>query len=236
MEILKLQAKKRAVTGKQVKKIRQAKNLPAVVYGKGVPNQSVEISAAEFEKTYRAAGESTLIDLSIDGGAPTKVLIQDVQHDPMLNLVTHVDFRQVNMKEKLEVDVALKFVGEAPAVKEQGGILVHSLDEVRVRALPGDLVHEIEIDLSKLKNLNDSVRVKDIVPPKGIELLDRPEDIIVVVNEPMSEEELQALEEKPVEDITAVKVETEEKKAAKEAEEGKEEPAKKEPAKKEPAK
>ncbi len=236
MEILKLQAKKRAVTGKQVKKIRQAKNLPAVVYGKGVPNQSVEISAAEFEKTYRAAGESTLIDLSVDGGAPTKVLIQDVQHDPMLNLVTHVDFRQVNMKEKLEVDVALKFVGEAPAVKEQGGILVHSLDEVRVRALPGDLVHEIEIDLSKLKNLNDAVRVKDIVPPKGIELLDRPEDIIVVVNEPMSEEELQALEEKPVEDITAVKVETEEKKAAKEAEEGKEEPAKKEPAKKEPAK
>jgi len=227
MEILKLQAKKRDVTGKPVKKIRQAKGLPAVVYGKGVPNHNIEVSASDFEKAYRETGESTLIDLSIDGGAPVKVLVQDVQHDPLLNQVTHVDFRQVNMKEKLEVSVSLKFVGEAPAVKEQGGILVRSLDEVTVRALPGDLVHEIEIDLSKLKNLNDAVRVKDITPPKGIELIDRPEDIIAIVNEPMTEEELKALEEKPVEDVTAVKVETEEKKAAKEAEE-KEAPAKKE--------
>lgn len=218
MEILKLNATKREITGKQVKKIRQDKKLPAVVYGKGEKNHDITVDAAEFEKMLRQAGESTLIELSIDGGAPVKVLIQDVQREPLLDGLTHVDFRQVNMKEKLSVKVAFKFVGESPAIKEQGGILVRSMDEVEVRCLPSDLVHEIVIDLSKLKNLNDKICVKDLVPPPGIEFHVRPDDIIAVINEPLTEEELKALEEKPVEDVSAVKSETDEKKAAKEAE------------------
>lgn len=218
METLTLNATTRTITGKQVKQLRNEKKLPAVIYGKNEKNRDITIDAGEFEKVFRKAGESTLVDLVVDGADSFKVLIQDVQRDPLLDRLTHADLRQVNMKEKLTLKVQLKFVGEAPAIKELGAILVRNLDEIEVTCLPTDLVHEIEVSLLPLKNFNDTIRVKDLVVPKGIEIKRRPEDIIVIANEPMSEEELKALEEKPVEDVTAVKVETEEKKAAKEAE------------------
>jgi large subunit ribosomal protein L25 len=220
METITLNAKKRTTAGKQVKHLRAKGTLPAVVYGHGVETRSVELDAREFEKAFRTAGESSLVDLAIDGGKPVKVLIQDVQADPLRGRPLHADLREVKMTEKLDAEVVLKLVGEAPAVKELGGILVRSMDKIHVRCLPGDLVHEIEIDISGLKKFDDAVKVKHIVPPKGMELRANPEDVIVVINEPISEEELKAdLESKAVEDVSAVKVETEEKKAARAAEE-----------------
>ncbi len=218
METITLNATTRTIKGKQVKQLREEKKLPAVVYGKHEKNHDVTLDAGEFEKAFRKAGESTLVDLVVDGAAPLKVLIQDIQRDPILDRPVHADLRRVNMKEKLTLKVHLKFVGEAPAVKEQGAILVKNLAEVEIRCLPTDLVHEILVDLQTLKNFNDAIRVKDLPVNKGIEIMRRAEDIIVIANEPISEEELKAMEEKPVEDVSAVKSETDEKKAAKEAE------------------
>jgi large subunit ribosomal protein L25 len=212
MDITKLEAKTRATKGKKVKVLRAKGTVPAVVYGHGVEPVSLEVDYKVFEKILDKVGESSLIDLSIDGKEPVKVLIQDVQHDPIKSLITHVDFRQVKMTEKLETDIEFNLVGEAPAVKELGAILVRSMNIISVRCLPQYLVPAIDIDLSSLKAFGDNVKVKNIKPPEGMEFLANPDDVIVVVNEPISEAELKELEAKPVEDVTAVKVEAEEKK------------------------
>lgn len=213
MEALKLQAKKRALLGKRVKTLRQEGQIPAVVYGHGVEAKNLTVDYRAFEKLFGKAGESSLVDLEVEGGEPVKVLIHEVQFDPMKGTIDHVDFRQVNMKEKLEAEIVLKFVGEAPAVKVNGGMLVRVMDSLAVRCLPGDLVHEIEIDLTKLVNIDDSISVGDLTPPPGIEFLAKPNDVIVVANAPISEEELASLETKPEADVSTVKVATEEKKA-----------------------
>jgi len=218
METVKLAAKGRTVKGKQVKTLRTAGVVPAVVYGHGVASRPVEVDYKLFEKVLDKAGESTLVDLSVDGAAPVKVLIQDVQRDPLKDTITHVDLRQVKMTEKLEVDIEINFIGEAPAVKESGAILVRSMSIISARCLPGDLVHAIDVDLTGLKAIGDIIKVKDLKAPKGIEFLAHPNEVIAVVNEPISEAELKELEAKPVEDVGAVKVEAEEKKAAAEGE------------------
>ncbi len=225
MEALKLNTVARTIKGKQVKQLRAEKKIPAVVYGHGVASRDVTVEYPVFEKLLEAAGESSLVDLSVDGSSPVKVLIQEVQYDPLTGKITHVDFRQVKMTEKLEADIEFNFVGEAPAVKEAGAILVKSMAKISVRCLPQYLVPSIEIDISGLKQIHDSIKVKNIAPPEGIEFLASPNSVIVVANEPISEAELQELEAKPEADVTAVKVEGEEKKAeaaAAEAAEGKE--------------
>ncbi|MEY4744905.1 MAG: ribosomal protein large subunit ribosomal protein [Candidatus Parcubacteria bacterium] len=213
MEALTLDAKKREVKGKQVKKLRAEGLIPAVVYGHGVDSKDLAVDYRAFEKLFSKAGESSLIDLAVEGGEPVKVLIHEVQFDPMKGKISHVDFRQVNMKEKIDAEVILKFVGEAPAVKAGGAILVRNMDTITVRCLPGDLVHEIEVDLSKLANIDDRITVGAITAPPGIEFQAQPTELIVVANAPISEEELASLEAKPEADVSAVKVATEEKKA-----------------------
>ncbi|HTM69196.1 MAG TPA: 50S ribosomal protein L25 [Candidatus Binatia bacterium] len=218
MEALKLEAKKRNIKGKQVKTLRTEGLIPAVVYGHGVASQDLTVDSRVFDKVFGKAGESSLIDLEVEGGSPVKVLVHEVQYDPLKGRVNHVDFRQVNMKEKLEADVILKFVGEAPAVKAQGAILVRNMDAITVRCLPGDLVHEIEVDLSKLANIDDHISVSALTPPPGIEFMAEPNELIIVAQAPISEEELAAMETaKPEADVSAVKVATEEKKAERDA-------------------
>lgn len=214
METYALTAQKRATTGKQVSALRGKGIIPACVYGGGSENRNLQLELGVFEKLYRNAGDSSLIDLAVDSETPVKVLVHDVQYDPIYDRITHVDFRQVNMKEKLETDIEVRLIGESPAVKGLGAILVQNKDTVGVRCLPGDLVNHIDIDVSSLKQFDDSIRVKDVVPPPGIEFTDDPEDSIAYAEEPISEEELAKLNEAVVEDVTAVKVEGEEKKAA----------------------
>lgn len=218
METIKLDAKTRTTQGKQVKTLRAKGSVPAVVYGHGVEPRNLEVDYKVFEKVLDTAGESSLVDLSIDGKEAVKVLIQEVQHDPIKTLITHVDFRQVKMTEKLETDIEFNLIGEAPAVKELGAILVRSMNTIPVRCLPQYLVPAIDIDLTSLKAFGDNIKVKDVKPPEGMEFLANPDDVIVVVNEPISEAELKELEAKPVEDVSAVKVEAEEKKEKAEAE------------------
>ncbi|MFA6603766.1 MAG: 50S ribosomal protein L25 [Patescibacteria group bacterium] len=219
METVKLAVKGRSVKGKQVKTLRTAGVIPAVVYGHGVDSRPVEVDYKIFEKVLDQAGESTLVDLVIDGGETVKVLIQDVQRDPLKDTITHVDLRQVRMTEKLDVDIEINFIGEAPAVKESGAILVRSMSVIAARCLPGDLVHAIDVDLTGMKKIGDIIKVKDLAALKGIEFMANPNEVIAVVNEPISEAELKAMEAKPVEDVSAVKVEADEKKAAAAAEE-----------------
>jgi large subunit ribosomal protein L25 len=170
-----------------------------------------------FNKLYKEAGESTLIDLKIDETAPVKVLIQEVEADPLTGKLAHVDFRQIKMTEKIKVDALLKFIGEAPAVKELGGTFVHSMEKIEIECLPQDLVHEIEIDLSVLKTFEDRIHIKDLKVPSGVKILSDMNATIAAVEAPLTEEELKAELETPVvEKVEEVGVVEKEKKEGEE--------------------
>lgn len=206
---------------------RSVGEIPGVVYGGDRASTTVvSVRGTDFIRLYNQAGESTLIDFSIDGGAPVKVLVQSVQLDPVKNVPVHIDFRQINMNKPMEVAVELNFIGEAPAVKELAGTLTKNLDSVTVSCLPKDLVSELTVDLSLLKTFDDAIRVKDLVAPTGITIESDPEQTIAKVTPPLSEEELKAMEEPVVVDLSAIEVEKKGKKEEEGAEGAAPEPAK----------
>jgi len=183
-----LQAETRKETNGKASVIRESGFLPAVLYGSELKeNKSIKIKELDFKKAFELAGESTLIDLSIDGEEPTKVIIKDIQNDPIKGSIVHVDFYKVNMKEKIEVEVPLNFINEAPAVKELGGTLVKNIETVGAKCLPGDLIDHLDVDLSVLKTFEDSFKIKHLSIPENIELLEDIETPIVHVMETKEE-------------------------------------------------
>ncbi len=211
-----MQLKERTKTGKAVNHLRKEGLIPAVVYGHGVTPKIVSVEYNPFIKVYRLAGESSLVDLTIDNKEAVKALIQDIAIDPMTDRLIHVDFRQVSMKEKLKAKIPVVFAGESRAVKELGGILVKSLAEIEVECLPQYLVHEISVDLSPIKEFGETIRVGSVSAPEGMVFLTGANEVIATVTPPRSEEELKSLEEKIEENVEAVEV----TKVKKEAEEG----------------
>jgi large subunit ribosomal protein L25 len=207
-----LAASPRVHAGRKTYHLRNEGFIPAVVYGAGIEPKNIQVDRALFTRLFKTAGESTLVELALEGGAPLHVLIQDVQLDPLRDEFTHADFRVVDMTKKTEAEVKLHFVGEAPAVKALGGTLVRTVEEVRVEALPKDLVSFIEVDLSKLVTFEDAIHLKDLSIPAGVEFLDDMEQTVAIVAAPRSEEELADLNKAVEMDVTAVeKVEKEKK-------------------------
>lgn len=207
-----LAAMARTALGRQAKKVRAEGMLPGVVYGQGVEPKAVAMKLGEFQKIYRDAGSSSLIDLAIDG-APLKVLIQEVQVNPLTMKPQHVDLRCIRMDQEVTVDVPLVFINEAPAVKELAGTLVRAYETLQVTCLPADLPHQLEVDLSGLKTFDDVVTVADLKLPKGVQVLEETTVSIASVTPPLSEEQLKKMEEEGNADVSVVKTEAEEKKA-----------------------
>lgn len=170
-------------------KIRAEGMIPAVIYGKKIKSRSLSLDSLIFQKTYRQAGESALIDLKIDKEEPVKILIQDVQLDPVTGDIIHVDFMAITMSERMKADIPLKFKGESLAVKDLKGVLVTNIDELEVECLPKDLVPEIEVDISALKTFDDVIRVKDVQIPKTLTVLDNAEEAVALVIPPREEKE-----------------------------------------------
>jgi len=207
---------------KRLAKSRDTGQIPAVVYGHRETNRSIFVPRSDFLRVYRLAGESTLVDLLVDDGKSVSVLVQDVQIDPVSQELMHVDFHQVNLKEKITARIKLHFIGVAPAVKEAGGVLMTNRSDIEVSCLPQDLIHEITVDISALKTFTDYVHVRDLMLPKGMSALANAADVVAHVMPPRSEEELKALEQQPAALAAAeVPVEGAEKKESTEHEEGK---------------
>lgn len=206
-EMLTLHVKTRTELGRgAVESLRKQSLIPAVIYGKHTPNTAVSIDSHQFAKIYVHAGESSLVNVVIDDQAPVKVIIHDVQRDPLGNREDffHVDLYQVNMTEKIKAEIELVFEGEAPAVKNLGGVLVKNITHLQVECLPADLPHNLVIDVTTLGTFDDLIRVSDLAVPQGVEILHEPEDTIATVSEPRSEAELSALDEQVVENVEAV--------------------------------
>jgi large subunit ribosomal protein L25 len=186
--------------------------IPAIIYSKEMESMPVSFAYGQFTKLYDDAGYSNLIDLSIEGKSePMIVLIQDAQFDPVRRRIIHADLRQVNMNEELEAVIELEFVGESPAVKGLGGTLVKAREELNVSCLPKYLVGSIAVDISILNTFDDIVRVKDLIIPPGIKVLDDNNQVIVKVNAPLTEEQLKAMEEEGTKGVESVEVEEKKK-------------------------
>lgn len=207
----------RTSLGKRSKDERAVSRVPAVVYGRGVESKSISVGRSEMVKLMKTAGYSSLIDLTVDAQAPVKVLLKEVQLDHLTMVPAHVDFYQVRMDEEITAEIPLKFAGESKAVKQDGGTLIKSLDKIEVRCLPGDLPHEIEVDLGSLNTFEDMISVGGLTLPKGVVAVTDAKLTIATVARPLTEDELKKLEESALGDVTTVKTEGEEKKAAEEA-------------------
>lgn len=195
MEKIILKATPREIVGKKVKKIRSERKIPANLFGRGFDNVNLTIDKREFEKVFRKAGSSTIVDLEIEGNGNEKILIHEPQLDPVSDEIIHADLYKVNMKEEIHTEIPLEFIGFSPAVEDLEGNLITSKDSLEVKCLPDKLVSEIQVDISILKTFDDLIKVGDIKIPEGVEVLDEIEEIVAQVTPPRSEEELEEMEQ-----------------------------------------
>jgi large subunit ribosomal protein L25 len=173
---------------------RRQNEIPAVLYGKNKEGLVLAVSRGEFEKVYREAGHSAIVDLDVDGKVK-KALIQEVAEHVVTDDILHADFYEVSMTEKITTTVPLKFVGDSTAVLDLNGTLITNKSEIEIECLPMDLPHEIEVDLSVLSDFEATIHVSDIKVSDKVEVKDEAEELIASVEPPRTEEELAELEE-----------------------------------------
>lgn len=187
MEQIELKATKREVTGKQVKALRREGKLPAIIYGRHLSPLPIILDLHDASRVLPGITSSQLITVDVDGNKHT-VLVREKQRHPVQGKLIHVDFLAVSMTEKLRANVLIEMEGEAPAVKNYGGVVVPVLEEVEVECLPKDLPEKIMVDLSGLETIGDAIHVKDLVLPKGVEVLTDEDEMVVLVKSPEGEE------------------------------------------------
>ena len=204
MSINTLQASTRELTGRKTNALRAEGKVPAVVYVTDTEPQNIVVDRNTFIKMYKTAGESSIVELEVDGKISLHVLIQDYQQDALTDDVTHIDFRSIDMNKVIDAVVDLVLVGESAAVKALGGTLVHSRDSVTIHCLPSQLVRDFKVDLSKLVTFDDVFRISDLDVPEGVTVVDDANLTIAVVTPPRTEAEMAALEDAVEENIGAV--------------------------------
>lgn len=182
---------------------RRAGQVPAILYGHGLKNENIQVDAKLFLKVLAEAGRTSLVDLSVDG-KEHNVLIREVQLHPMRDEVLHADFYQVRMDEEVRADVPLEYVGESPAVKDLGGVLVRNFDTLEIEALPKDLPRSIEVDISKLGTFEAVIKVADLTVGNGVKVLVETDAVVALVQPPRSDAELESLSEEVKEDVESV--------------------------------
>ena len=187
MKRFKLAVEKRKIVGKKIKKIRKEGLLPANIYGKGVKSQSLQVPYKEFEKVYKEAGETGIVDVTFDGEVRPS-LVHNVHQDYYNHKLLHADFFQVNLKEKVKTMVKIVAVGEPKAVSEKLGLLLQPLPEVEIEALPTDLPDKIEVNVGPLAQVNDQITVGEIKAPAGVTILTDANQVVAKIGELISKE------------------------------------------------
>ena len=195
MAAIKIQVEKRTGLGKnKVDKLRQGDFVPGVLYGKGQETEHIQVGRRDFDKVYRSAGMSTLIDLDLDGNV-VPVLIKEVQVHPFKKQYLHVDFQKLNMDETVKLTIPIVLVGR-DNIESKEGIFMQQLDEIEIECLPMDIPQSIEVDVSHI-DYNTPVFVSDldIFANEDIVVFREADDVIASLIEPTSEEELEELDE-----------------------------------------
>jgi large subunit ribosomal protein L25 len=196
--------------GKNPATLRTEDFIPAVYYSKGDDAVSIAVSARDFVKVWKEAGETSAVTLQL-GGEKISTLIHDIQRDPVTGNPTHIDFLVIDMNKEIQVNVPIEFTGLADAEKGGIGTVVKVLHEIEVKALPKDMPHALEVDVTGLATLEDQIHVRDIKVPKGVTVIAEPDEVVALVSAFKEEKE-----EAPI-DLSAIEVEQKGKKEEEEA-------------------
>ena len=198
----KIFAEKREVVGRKTQELREKGLIPAVLYGKSIDSVSLVVGTKNFLKTYKEVGLSSMAELNV-GKEKYLVLIRDIQRDIISHQITHIDFYQPQLKEKTTINVPLVFEGEAPAVKEFSGTFVNNMKEIEIKAFPMDLPHDIKVDISGLKTLEDTITIDDLSLSNKLEATQDGQSIIASVSPP---QDVDTELEKEIGDVEDVEV------------------------------
>ncbi len=193
MEDIVITAKKRVVIGKQVKALRRAGGLPAILYGSGIKPTPILLNAHEAGRTLGSISSSALVTIDLEGERHL-ALVRDRQRNFLMGTLNHVDFQVVSRTEKLRTGVSVEASGVSPIVDNDEGILMTGLEELRVECFPQDLPEKIVVDISRLEKIGDAIYVKDVTLPSEVEILDDPEETLFVITAPTAEEIVEEVE------------------------------------------
>lgn len=211
-----LAIKKRDLVGRKVKQLRKTGFLPATVYGKNVKSVSVSVSKDQFLPVFGEVGETGLVELSVEGDTKDMrpVLIHSVQRDPVTSDLLHVEFHQVDLKEKVHANVPIEFIGTSAAVTDKIGVLLTVLDEVEVEALPANLPDKITVDVASLSDIGQEIKVGNLSVLAGVTLLTDAGLTVVTVGALVSHEALEQAQEEAAAKAAAAPAEVAEGQAA----------------------
>lgn len=203
MKHLSLKTDPRTLTGNLVRKLRKQSIIPAVIYGKKMKETiQIQLDLNTFLKLFRQAGRTSVVDVTCDGTTHS-CLIHKIDVHPVTDVVRHIDFLVVDLKQKTSAVVPISFVGEPS--KGTDGVLLKQLSSIEVEALPEKIPREIEVDLSKLVNIGDAIKISDIAINNEFEILEDADSLIATLTSPTVEEEVV---ETPVEGDTTTETAT----------------------------
>lgn len=195
MQEVKLRAAKRGLEKTSAKATRNSGMVPGIVYGQGKEATPIQVEAGELVKAFAAAGTSKILDLQVEGAKDQSVLFHDIQYDHLGKNIIHFDLYTVKMDEKIRTEVPIHFVGESPVVYEQNATLLKNIEGIEVEALPKDLPESIEVDISGLTEMEQSIHISDLKLPEGVTIFVEPEEMIVKTEAPREEEEEEEIPE-----------------------------------------
>lgn len=188
---IELTCKTREVLGKKVAALRRQGITPVHLFGHGIDSLTLECDSVQLQRVLAESGGTRLIDLKVGKAKqPKKVLVREVQRNPIRGDLLHVDFYQVRMEEKVRLEIPIVLVGEAPALKQKGNVLAHELTSLNIECLPDAIPNRIEVDLSPLAEEGDAIHVKDITVAAGITVIDHPDQLVARVSVPRVKEEV----------------------------------------------
>ncbi len=195
MEDLKLKATHRQVLGKKTRFLRRQGMTPAHLYGHDVQSTALQCATDKLRDLIAHAGRTRLVNLEVDGEKPRTVFVREIQRDAISRELLHVDFYQVKRTEKIAFDVPIVLVGEAPAMKFKGRMVVHGLNSLSIECLPTIVPPQIEVDITPLEEIEQAICVKDIVLDPEITVHEDPEQLVVKVSEVAVKEEVEEVPE-----------------------------------------
>jgi len=198
---MQLKASKRDNSGTSPRRLRREGRLPAVLYGQRSAAASIDLDMHEFERVYARSGRTQLIDLVVESGRPHKVLVKEVQVSPRRNTLLHVDFHQVSLRERMQVDVPITVTGEAEPVRAGEADVLQVMHSVRVECIPTKIPEFIEVDISGLREVDAAVRVSDLHFPEGVAAVTEADDLVVKL---AARRVLAEVEEVPAAEVPAV--------------------------------
>jgi len=192
MEKVVLKAEKRDVIGKQVKAMRRAGKLPAVIYGRRTDPINVSLDAHTASLVLGKLTSSSLVTIDLDG-TEYPALVREKQRDYIKNRLLHVDFLAVSLNESIRATVSLNFVGVSMAVKDFNAVLVQNLESLEVECLPTDLPESVDVDITALARPGDGIRVRDVKISDKVQILNDPDTMVAVATFAKVEEEVAAV-------------------------------------------